>query len=132
MLALICVNGAALAVLFPLALAWWIKLPAVLAVIAQGAITWRRHVSFASPRAVRRLVWVAENRWELSSSDGADRKARLLPAAYIHPFLVVLRFMTEDMRRCAVILPADGLDADCHRRLRVLLRLKNGETPGAD
>lgn len=132
MLALICVNGAALAVLLPLELAWWIKAPAALAVIAQWAMAWRRHVSFVSPRAIRRLVWMAENRWELSSSEGGNREACLLPAAYIHPFLVVLRFMTEDKRRCAVILPADGLDPDSHRRLRVLLRLKNGEAPGAD
>lgn len=126
------VHGGALLALVPLPLAWWLKLLLMAGVVAQGVITWRRHVTFSSSRSVKRLVWTAENRWELCDAAGSCREARLLPAAYVHPFLVILRFATEDKRRCAVILPPDSIDPDTHRRLRVQLRLLRGELPRDD
>ena len=127
MLAVAGVHAAALLVLLPLPLAGWIKWLVAAAVVVQGAVIWRRHVSLSAPAAVKRLIWAGDNRWELFSADGGSREARLLPAAYIHPWLVILRFITEDKRRCAVILPPDSLDPDSHRRLRVQLRLHGGE-----
>jgi len=121
------VHVVALLVLLPLPLAWWIKALLAAAVMAQGIVIWRRHVSMNAPKAVKRLVWRTDNLWELFTADGITHEARLLPAAYVHPWLVVLRFITEDKRRCAVILPPDSLDTDSHRRLRVQLRLRSGE-----
>jgi len=124
MLAVAGVHGTALLVLLPLPLMWWIKALMAAAVAVQGIVIWRRHVSLSAPSAVKRLVWAGENRWELFGADGASREVRLLPAAYVHPWLVILRFTTEDKRRCAVILPPDSLYPDSHRRLRMQLRLR--------
>lgn len=132
MYAVIGAHSVALMVLLPLPLAWWIKLALMGGIVAQWVVTWRRQVMLTAPQAVKQLIWSSENSWELHSADGASREARLLPSAYIHPFLVILRFMTEDKRRCAVILPPDSVDADTHRRLRVQLRLQGGEKPDTD
>jgi hypothetical protein len=128
----IVVHGAALLVLLPLPLPWWIKVPLAAGIVAQWIGAWRNHVTLTAPAAVKTLVWLAENRWELFCADGASCEARLLPGAYVHPFLVILRFMTEDNRRCAVILPPGSLHADYHRRLRVRLRLHGSEQPIED
>jgi len=130
--AVVVVHSAALLVLIPMPLAWWMKSLLAAGIVVQWIITWRRHVTFSASRSVKRLVWMVENRWELCDAAGACREARLLPAAYVHPFLVILRFATEDKRRCAVILPPDSIDPDTHRRLRVRLRLQRGEVPRDD
>ena len=127
MLAVGLVHGAALLVLLPLPVAWWIKFPVAAAVVMQGVFTWRRYVLLNAPAAVKRLIRTTDGAWELCRGDGGCHAARLLPAAYVHPLLVVMRFMAEDRRRYAVVLPCDGLDEDSHRRLRVQLRLSGGE-----
>ncbi len=131
-LAVVIAHGVALLVLFPITAAWWIKFPVAVVIAAQWVIIWRRDVKLSSPAAVKSLICTTDGRWELCRGDGGCYAATLLPAAYISPWLVLLRFMTEDKRRCAVILPADGLDADSHRRLRVQLRLQNGAKQAQD
>jgi hypothetical protein len=128
--ALVGVHGLALLVIPPLPVAWWIKVPVALAIAAQWFVTWRRQLALTSPLAVKGLVWTGENTWELFGADGASRKAKLLPGAYIHPLLVILRFLTEDKHKCAVVLPRDSLDPDSHRRLRV--RLLQGKATAED
>jgi hypothetical protein len=113
----------ALLVLLPLPVPWWVKPPLMAAVVIQWVIVWRHHLDLKAPAAVKSLQWNADGRWELFCADGTAHAARLLPAAYVHPWLVVLRFVTEDKRRCSVVLPADGLPEDEHRRLRVRLGL---------
>lgn len=127
MMILATVHGLALLVLLPLPLAGWLKMLLAAAVVAQGIVSWRGQADLSAPRAVKTLVWRTDNRWELFSPDGIGREARLLPGAYVHPWLVVLRFRDEDDCRCAVVLPPDGLDPDQHRRLRVRLRLNGLE-----
>ena len=122
-IALLAVHGMALLVLPPLPLTWWIKVPIALAVVAQGIVNWRRQPAYSSAAAAQCLVWAGGSRWELFNRDGARRQARLLPGTYIHPWLVILRFLTEDRQKCAVVLPCDSLDPDSHRRLRVHLVL---------
>jgi hypothetical protein len=120
---LIIVHGSALSVIAFLTVPWWTKLFLALGVIGQWWVSWRRHIALSSPTAVKGLLWKADDDWELSAVDGTMRKARLLPGAYVHPRLVVLAFVMEDKRKRAVVLPSDSLDPDCHRRLRVWLRL---------
>ena len=134
LIVLISVHGLALLVLPPLPVAWWIKMFLAMAITVQWLAIWRRHAALTAPPAVTRLVWTGGNRWELLGGDGGWRTARLLPDAYIHPWLVVMRFLMEegDMRRCAVVLPRDSLDPDSHRRLRVQLRLQASMQPLED
>lgn len=112
----------ALLVLFALPVPWWIKPPLMALIAIQWVSVWRRHLALSAPAAVRRLIWNADGRWELIRADGIPSEAQLLPAAYVHPWLVVLRFR-EDKRHSSVVLPTDGLPADEHRRLRVRLGL---------
>lgn len=117
------VHLLALLVLVPLPILWWCKLPLMALIAVQWVAVWRHHLALTAPGAVRRVIWRADGHWELIRVDGTLAEARLLPAAYVHPWLVVLRFASEDKRRCAVVLPADGLPKDEHRRLRVRLGL---------
>lgn len=121
--AVVAVHASAVAVLVPLDLPGWLKLLVTVAVMFQAVITWRRHVSVSAAGAVREILWKADSEWELSYVDGSVRTARLRRAGYVKPALVVLRFIGGDGRRCAVLLPADGVDAEPLRRLRVGLRL---------
>lgn len=125
------VHVLALLVLPTLPLAWWIQLPVVMAVMAQGLVIWRRYGMPTAPQAIKRLVWIDANRWELLGGDGMRHEAALQPGAYIHPWLVILRFSLGegDKRSCTAVLPRDSLDPDSHRRLRVRLRLQSGEKP---
>lgn len=132
LIALAGVHVLALVVLLPLPVPWWVKLPFACAIAAQWVISWRHNIMLTAPQAVKRLVWTGGDRWELLCADGQSHKARLLPAAYIHPLLVILRFLTEDKHRCAVVLPCDCLDHDCHRRLRVQLQLQQRKATGKD
>lgn len=119
----IIVHALALAVLGVLDLPWWLKLTLAMAVLIQAVITWRRHVNLTASGAIRAIVWTADGQWELSDADGKTHAAQLRRASYVQPALVVLRFKLGKYRRRAVLLPADGVDADLHRRLRVGLRL---------
>jgi hypothetical protein len=130
--AFLAVHGMALLVLMPLPVVWWIKAPLALAVLAQGIVCWRRQLVCASAAAVRQLVWTGGGSWELFKGDGVGRRARLLPGSYIHPWLVVLRFLMEDRHGCAVVLPCDSLDPDSHRRLRVQLGLLQDQATAED
>jgi hypothetical protein len=127
MLAVTVVHGGALLVLIPIDASWWVKLPVAAAVVVQWIVTWRHYVMLSAPAAVKSLVRTTDGNWELCRGDGGCFAAQLLPAAYVHPLLVVMRFITEDRRRYAVVLPCDSLDTDSHRRLRVQLRLQGGE-----
>ena len=126
-MALSAVHGIALLVLPPLEMAWWIKFPLAILIMMHWVVSYRHHMAFSAPRAVKHFIWLDDNRWELFGIDGSAYKARLLPAAYVHPLLVVMRFLTEDNNKLAVVLPYDGLDQDSHRRLRVQLHLIEGK-----
>lgn len=117
------VHLLALAVLPPLAWPWWVKLALAVAVLVQGVLIWRRHVVPSAPNAIRGLLWKADGEWELTRVDGQAFTAGLRRASYVHPALVILRFAADGGGRHAVLLPADGVDAELHRRLRVGLRL---------
>lgn len=117
------VHVLAMVVILPLALPWWVKLVVSLAVIAQGILIWRNHVSPIAAGAIREIVWKADGEWELVRVDGGATPTRLRRASYVQPALVVLRFIEAGGRRRSVLLPADGVDAELHRRLRVALRL---------
>ena len=126
-IALTAVHGIALLVLPPLVMAWWVKLPLAMLIMMHWVVSYRHHIAFSAPRAVKHFIWLGDNRWELFGIDGSAIKARLLPTAYVHPLLVVMRFLTEDNHKRAVVLPYDGLDTDGHRQLRVQLRLIEGK-----
>lgn len=100
--------------------------------LAGLAATLRRHAFNTAPGAVTALVWEAHGGWRLALGDGSRVAAHLLPGAYRHPRLTVLRFRARGRRRAlsAVITP-DRVDPEAFRRLRVRLYLwSQGHAPG--
>lgn len=122
-------HGLALLVLPPLPVTWWFKAPLALVVLLHWVISWRRYIRLSSPQAVKRLIWNGGSNWELCDGEHVCRRADLLPNAYIHPLLVVLRFITEDKHKYSAVLPCDSLDDDSHRRLRIKLQQLQGNIP---
>ncbi len=122
--ALLLICGISLAVLPLLDVPWWSKLLAAAAVSLQAVLTWRGQVLPRAPGAIHALSWQADGQWELTRRDGRAFTARLRRASFVHPALVILRFVADDGARHAVLLPADAMDAELHRRLRVGLRLQ--------
>lgn len=72
------------------------------------------------------LILNTTNEWRLADRRDA-RPITLLPGAFVHPGLLVLRF--KDGRRiCPVILTPGMLKREVFRRLRVRLRYENKAT----
>lgn len=74
--------------------------------------------------AVTMLYCDANDRWQIRTKSGQTQPAVLLPGAYVHPLVTVLRFRRTDGKRVCVPLVADGLDRDDFRRLRVRVRAR--------
>src|SRR3569832_93968 len=117
-------RGLAIAVVLPLDVAWWWKCLIASAVGTQAVFSWRLHVSLTAARAVHAVLWISEGEWQLTRADGTVQEARLRRASYVQPALVVLRFRIDGGGRCAVLSPADVVEAEAHRRLLVGLRLQ--------
>ncbi len=92
------------------------------ALIALGlADTVRVHVLRRGRAAVRAARWLGGADWTLTLGNGHRTEACLAPGCLVIPALVVLRFSLGRWRRRTLILPADALPSDVHRRLRTLL-----------
>ena len=120
---LFLVHAAAIAVVWLMPWPWGAGL--ALSGLVLGA--WLRalllHVWRLAGSAVVRVVVRADGSWELGLRDGRAESARLLDSSFVHPWLVVLNFAVGRWRRRHVLLPADSVNADTLRRLRVRLRM---------
>ncbi len=129
---LLCaLHAVAMLSVLPLSLEWWWR-SALLSVVFLSLVhVLRRQALLAGANAVRGLLWESEGSWLLTLGDGRSCAAQLLPGAFVHPWLVVLNFKLEDAwwGSRAVVLCADGLDGQSHRRLRVRLRLAGDRSP---
>lgn len=101
----------------------WARLLWLIAVLVSLAWEWRCQVG---PAAVARLpsFRCSDGEWQWAR-DGEWVPARL-GRWYATPTLCVLRFRTP---RRTVVLARDSVDADCHRRVRVLLRARDTTSP---
>lgn len=106
-----------------LSLAWWIKLGALLALVASGWWYIRRCALLALPSAITGIELKGDATAALRTADGVWRDARLAPGAFAAPQMTVMKFRLDAARwpRFIVILP-DMLAADDYRRLQVWLR----------
>ena len=120
-LSLTHLGGAAL--LWPLDLSWGVKLLLWSMLAVSLAASWPRR----GGNDLRRLVWQADGDWLLQTRDGKESGARLLPGSYSHPWLVVLNLRLDNGRQRSVVLFADALAPDMHRRLRARLGLSRRE-----
>jgi toxin CptA len=116
-LLLLAVHLAALAALFLALLPTAARLAGIALLVASLRKTWKR------PVAVR-LRARADGQLE-AWRDAAWKPLPLQADSVALPWLVVLRWR-EGRRRRSLVLPADALPGDEHRRLRVWLRWKAG------
>jgi len=69
-----------------------------------------------------RFILDQDNRWWVRDRTGKETDIRLLPGAFVHPCIVVIRFEDHASQTHVLILSDDNLDALSLRRLRVRLR----------
>ena len=96
----------------------WARAIWVVSVLASLALEWRRHLA---PADKLRYLRYDETGWSLEYRSGVAERP-VLVQWYAHPWLCVLRFKRP---RRTVVLVADAVVADQHRRLRVLLRTRD-------
>ena len=110
-------HALALAPLLFLPLPWFLALPWLALVLAAAARDLARHSLPGSSRFVRRLHWGQDGRWRLESGDG-----RLWPgeavAALVSPWLCIVHWRRPVAGAYSLVLAADALDRESHRRLR--------------
>ena len=116
---------AASALLWPLALALWLKAAIAAALIVSLAFHLRRYALLAASASIVGIEIGEDGHCALQTRGGAQLEARLLGSSFVMPYLTVLNFKPAGSRiaRHMTILP-DSLGADEFRRLRVWLRWK--------
>ncbi len=120
---LLLAHGAAIAVLWVLPLALWIKALIAVAVVASAASLTRRVALLATQDAVVAVEITEDARLAVKTRRGDWRACRLSGSSYVSPWLTIL-VLAEDNRLSAryVVITPDNVDAEDFRRLRVWLR----------
>ncbi|MFQ5660858.1 MAG: protein YgfX [Gammaproteobacteria bacterium] len=118
--AIICLLGAAVP--------FWLKcLTAVGMITAYSGYFRSYHEANNAPHPLQ-LMLTAEDEWRLIKPDGKGETLKLLPGAFVHPYLIVIRFHTDAKRRYVFALTTENVDPDRLRRLRVRLRFRKEVT----
>lgn len=101
---------------------WW-SLAGCAVLMVSLRIALANHARRSARAAVVEVALAQDGRLELQRRDGNRAEGRLLPTTFVSPLLVILNLST-DRRRLphAVLVPADSIAPDDHRRLRVWLR----------
>ena len=97
---------------------------AMLCVLVAASAVYETHGYFVQRAALHPVSLHLDTRdasWLVQAGSDAQR-LRLLPGAFVHPWLIVLRFSIAGAGRCTFLLCADNVDPDILRRLRVRLR----------
>lgn len=120
---LLLAHGAAIAVLWVLAIALWIKALITVAVVASAVCSVRRVALLATPDAVVAMEITEDACLAVKTRRGDWCACRLSGSSYVSPWLTIL-VLAEDNRRGAryVVITPDNVDAEDFRRLRVWLR----------
>lgn len=124
LIALITSHTGAIISVFAVPVPFWLKAllsAAVLAGLMRSVLDYLRYRYRTSPR---RLILNAGDEWTLADEQG-EQNITLLPGAFVHPRLLVLRF-AAGRRRYVFILCPSTVDRNTLRRLRVRLRFGDG------
>lgn len=119
-------TAASLAAALAAQVPWQAKAALAVALAVAMVRSLRRHGARENPGSVRRLAVDLAGRVEAEQSDGTTATGRLVPDAFVAPWLTVLRWVPDGARfsRAIVVFP-DAVDAMAFRRLRILLRWRD-------
>ena len=95
-----------------------VALAAVPGLLWRGAVDWQSHLGGGR---VRRLVAGESDQWFVCQADDDWREVSIAAGSVVYSRLLLLVLKGDDGWRRHLVLPADALIADAHRRLRVLL-----------
>ncbi len=115
--------------LFPIVIPIGLKFLLGSAIVYSTIRTYRTYLKASTAIKPIQLILNAEDEWIIITSDGNNQASTLLPESFVHPYLVVLRFATENKRYFAFILTPDNVDQDILRRLRVRLKFRKAVSP---
>jgi toxin CptA len=100
---------------------FWARLAGYLACVAHAAWCLPRQVLLTSPKAITGLCLDGDG-WQLRSAADGWRPVQLRPDSLALPLAVILRFRTPGVWwGRGLCIPADALEHEQHRRLRVRL-----------
>ena len=128
---LTAMHGMALTLIWLLPFDLWLKITAVLLLLASLIYHVRRDAMRTSRNAILALQFSPECRCSAQIGSGDWFDAQLLPTSFVSPYLTILNLRFDHARlvKHVVILP-DAIDAEQFRRLRVLLRWRCGKELG--
>lgn len=116
----ICHTGAIICV-FTIPVLIWVKLMFFITIISSYLCYGKRYIKSRNLDIPVQLILTIDDEWKLIDEKG-DRYVELLPGAYVHPGLVVLRFKDDNNKVYPFILTPVSVNRDILRRLRVRLR----------
>ena len=99
-------------------------LPLLLALVAVFGLLWRGAVDWQSHRGggrLQRLVAGEPDQWFVCQADGDWREVSIAAGSVVYSRLLLLVLKDNDGWCRHLVVPADALDNNAHRRLRVLL-----------
>ena len=130
--ALTLLHLGALACLVPLALALWLKAPAVLALLASLVFMLRRSALLAASDSIVALMPKDDGMIRYVLGDGEEIEAEVLPDTTVYRFAAVVLLRAPGARRVrSVLVLPDSMDAEAFRHLRVWLRWRSTVSRGA-
>jgi hypothetical protein len=100
---------------------WYLLCLPIALLVAVGVYFFNLHYKQSSKKSVLEINQDAEKQWAVLVGE-KWHLVDLLPNSFVSPWLIVLNFKGPT-GRFSVILPADSMDEDTHRRLRVRVRM---------
>jgi hypothetical protein len=135
---LLAIHGGAGVLVLLFETPWWINLALLALVLVSAVISLYKsdwlHWTVMGRRLwlrwqpVPRMIWQSDNDWQLTTGNGQEVLAELLPTSTCQPAFVALNFRTDKNRWLdryfSVVIVADAIDPEIFRQLRVRLRTR--------
>ena len=102
----------------------WTKLLLSVGMFFSLLKSWKAYIEKNRHTHQIRIVLDADDVWHLIEEDKLQ-ELTMLPAAFVHPLLTVLRFVDGKRQKYSFIFTKDNINQDIFRRLRVRLRFSS-------
>ena len=116
-------HAMAIISLFVAAVPAWLRCLLCLGIVV--SYFYYRHSYYYTKNNSIRLNLSAANEWICIVEQNSVQPLRLLTGSFVHPELIIMRFIMNSGKLINVILVTENCDPNMHRRLRVRLRYQN-------